>query len=174
MSALAKLAIVLIIFAAGGAAGIKWQLGVQARADVATAEARASDAKQQRSFDDKAATTHAAALAAINQKLGDSRAYIAKLSDRECLGARAVSLLNDVSDQPVPAAASKPEGSAATTSSGGGLRFATERDVAGAIAVCRARYAEVSSQVNQILDIEDARHPLAKPPEIWNEPPPSQ
>jgi hypothetical protein len=159
MSALAKLAILLIIFAAGGAMGIKWQMGVQARADVATAEARASDAKQQRSFDDKAATTHAAALAAINKKLGDSRAYITKLSDRECLGARTVSLLNGTGDQPVPAAASEPESSTTTIAAGRGLRFSTERDVAGAIAICRARYAEVSSQVNQILDIEEARNP---------------
>lgn len=159
MSALAKLAILLIIFAAGGTTGIKWQLGVRARADLTTAEARASDAKQQRSFDDKAATTHAAALAAINQKLGDSRAYTAKLSDRECLVARTVSLLNDIGDQPVPAAAGEPESSTTTVAAGGGLRFATERDVAGAIAICRARYAEVSSQVNQILDIEDGKHP---------------
>lgn len=162
MSALAKLAILLIIFTAGGAVGVKWQLGVQARADLATSEARASDAKQQRSFDDKAATTHAAALAAINQKLGDSRAYIAKLSDRECLSAGTVSLLNNISDKPVPAAAGEPESSTATVASGGGFRFATERDVAGAIAICRARYAEVSSQVNQILDIEDERQPLEK------------
>jgi len=159
MSALAKLAIVLIIFAAGGAVGIKWQLGVQARADVATAEARASDAKQQRSFEDKAATTHAAALAAINQKLGDARAYITKLSSRECLSAGTVSMLNGTGDKPVPAAAGEPESSTTTVAAGGGLRFATERDVAGAIATCRARYAEVSSQVNQILDIEDGKHP---------------
>jgi hypothetical protein len=126
-------------------------------AKLAEIKARDIDAERQRLAGDQAATAHAAALAVINQKLGDSRAYIAKLSGRECLGAGTVSMLNNISDQPVPAAAGESEGPAATVTAGRGLRFATERDVAGAIAVCRARYAEVSSQVNQILDIEDVR-----------------
>jgi uncharacterized protein with PhoU and TrkA domain len=159
MSALAKLAILLIIFAAGGATGVKWQLGVQARADVVTAEARASDVKQQRSFDDKASTIHVTNLAAINQKLGDARAYIAKLSNRECLSNGTVGVLNGAGDQPVPTTTGESESSTPTVTPSGSLRFATERDVAGAIAICRARYAEVSSQINQILDIEESRSP---------------
>lgn len=143
----------------GYTAGKKEVQAIWDTAKMAEIKARDVDAERQRLAGDQAATAHAAALAAINQKLGDSRAYIAKLSGRECLSVGTVSMLNDVGDQPVPAAASESEGSTATVAAGGGLRFATERDVAGAIAVCRARYAEVAGQVNQILDIEDQRRP---------------
>ena len=37
--------------------------------------------------------------------------------------------------------------------------YATERDTADHIATCRASYAAVSDQLNQILDFEDKRHP---------------
>jgi hypothetical protein len=159
MSWAAKLAILLIAFSIGGAGGIKWQLGVQARATLAAADIAKSDAKQQQHLGDQAATNHAAALVAINQKLGDQRAYIAKLSGRDCLGAGTVGLLNGAGGEPVPAAASDPARAATAAATGAGLRFATEHDVAAAIAICRAGYAGLSSQLNQILDIEEARHP---------------
>lgn len=159
MSWLAQIAIAVAIFTAGAAGGVKWQLGVQARADLAAAEARASDTKQQRQFGDRASATHAAALATINNKLGDAREKIATLSGRECLDAGTVGVLNAIGGEPVRAAASHAEGSAAATASGAGLRFATERDVGSAIATCRAKYAEVASQLDQILDIEDRRYP---------------
>lgn len=155
--------IAVLIFVAGGAGGIKWQLGVQARADIAAEYARQSDAIQQRKFGDKAATTHAATLAAINNKLGNAREQIAKLSGRECLDAGTVGVLNAIGDQPVRAAAGEPAGAPGAAASGSGLRFATDRDTASAISICRARFAEVTSQVNQILDIEDRRHPRDAP-----------
>lgn len=155
-------AIAAFIFAAGGAGGIKWQLGVQARIDLAAADARASDIKRQIKVLDKAAVVHVTTLAAINNKLGDARAHIAKLSDRECFGAATAGLLSSIGADASTTAAGESEGAPAAAASGGGLRFSTERDAAGAIAVCRARYAEVSSQVNQILDIEDARHPVTE------------
>ncbi|MDO8778116.1 MAG: hypothetical protein Q7K57_57240 [Burkholderiaceae bacterium] len=161
MSWAVQAAIAALIFAAGGAGGAKWQLGVQARADLAAADVRASDSKQQIKVIDRAAGVHVAALATVNNQLGDAREHIAKLSGRECLGAGTVSVLNAIGDQPVPAAAVDAASAPAALASGGGLRFATDRDTAGAIAICRARYAEVASQVNQILDIEDARHPAA-------------
>lgn len=37
--------------------------------------------------------------------------------------------------------------------------YAIERDTADHIATCRASYAVVSDQLNQILDFEDKRHP---------------
>lgn len=37
--------------------------------------------------------------------------------------------------------------------------YASERNVAEAILFCRARYAEISSQLDKILDIEDSRNP---------------
>lgn len=149
-----------LIFAAGAAGGIKWHAGQDAIAAQAADEARQSDARQQRKFVDKAATSHAAALAKINNQLGNAREKIASLSGRECLDAGTVGMLNTIGVEPVPAAAGESESPAPTAASGTGLRFATERDTAGAIAVCRARYGEVSSQLNQILDIEDARSTL--------------
>ena len=159
MSLPAKLILLLACFIAGLMAGIKWQHGVQARADLAAADIRATDTRQQRQLGDKSAITHAAALVAINQKLGGARAHIAKLSGRECFGAGTVSLLNAIGDSAVRATALDPAREAAPIAPGGGLRFATQQDAATAIATCRSAHAELSSQVNQILDIEDQRHP---------------
>ena len=158
MSWAVQAVIAALIFAAGGAGGIKWQLGVQARAELAAADVRASDAARQIKVIDHAATAHVTALATINNKLGDAREKIALLSGRECFDAGTVGVLNAIGDQSVPALASESESAAPATAPGSGLRFTTDRDAAGAIAVCRARYAEVSSQVNQILDIEESRH----------------
>lgn len=157
MSWAVQAVIAALIFVAGGAGGIKWQLGVQARADLASADLRSRDATRQIKVIDTAATAHVTALATINQKLGDAREKIANLSGRECFDAGTVGVLNAIGDQPVRTAAGEFEGATPVTASGGGLRYSTDRDAAGAIAVCRARYAEVSSQVNQILDIEEVR-----------------
>lgn len=157
-----QLAIALAIFAAGGAGGIKWQLGVQARAELAAADVRASDAKRQIKVIDQASGEHVAAVAKLSNQLGNAREKIAVLSGRECLDAGTVSVLNAIGSEPVPAAAGESAGAAAATAASSGLRFATERDAAGAIAICRARYAEVAEQVNRILDIEEGRHPPAQ------------
>jgi len=149
--------IAALIFAAGGAGGVKWQLGVQAREELAAADLRARDAARQIKVIDQAATAHVTALANINQKLGDAREKIALLSGRECFGSDTAGVLNAISGDSVPAAAGESEGAAPAVASGADIRYSTDRDAAGAIAVCRARYAEVASQVNQILDIEEAR-----------------
>ena len=52
MSWAAKLLTLLLMFVAGSATGIKWQIGQQARADLAAADLRASDARQQRLLGD--------------------------------------------------------------------------------------------------------------------------
>jgi len=156
---LAQLAIALVIFAAGAAGGVSWELGVQARAELAAQQARESDAIQQRKFGDKAAGDHADALTKINNQLGNAREKITQLSGRECFSADTAGVLNTVGAEPGAAAASEPAGTPTATAAGTGLRFTTDRDAAGYIALCRARYAEVSSQVNQILDIEEARNP---------------
>lgn len=135
------------------------------RAEQTARDAAESDARQQRRFADQAAARHAAALAAINTQLGDARAHIARLSDRQCLAAGTVRMLNNIgaptglgvrapaanpaSASPAPAA---PAADEATS-------YATERDTADHIATCRASYAAVSDQLNQILDFEDKRHP---------------
>lgn len=164
-----KTAIVASIFMIGAASGYiaqAWRWGAadadRMRAEQTAAAARESDARQQRRFVDQAAARHAAALAAINTQLGDARAHIARLSDRQCLDAGTVRMLNGIgaSGLGVRAPASNPAGappaSAAAAPDDG---YSTERDTADHIATCRASYASVSDQLNQILDIEDKRHP---------------
>jgi len=159
MSWAIQAALAAVLFAAGGAAGIKWHAGQDAIAAQQAEAARQSDARQQYLIGDKAATSHARALATVNNQLGAAREKIATLSGRECFGADTAGMLNTIGSEPGPAAASEPAGAPPAAAAGTGLRFTTDRDAAGYIALCRARYAEVSSQVNQILDIEEARHP---------------
>lgn len=155
---LIQLAIAAGVFAAGGWAGMEWHAGQDAIKAQAAAKARDQDAAQQRQANDKAAFRHSDRLVTINNQLGEAREKIAQLSGRECLSADTVRVLNAIGGNPVRApainAASAPQAPAA----GADLRFATDRDTANAIAVCRAAYAQVSDQVNQILDIEDRRH----------------
>lgn len=162
MSWTIQLIIALAIFVAGAAGGIKWHAGQDAIAAQIASEALRTDQMQQRNFGNEAATSHAAALATINTKLGDAREKIALLSDRQCLDAGTVGMLNAIGGEPMRATAGESASTTAAAASGGGLRFATERDTAAAIAICRSRYAEAVSLVNQIMDIEDARHPPGK------------
>ena len=81
----------------------RWQANTQAeaaqRAEAERIERAARDANAlaQRKFNDQAAAQQAAALARINQQLGDARAHIATLSaDRQCLDAGTVGLLNNI------------------------------------------------------------------------------
>lgn len=135
------------------------------RAEQTAAAARESDARQQRRFADQAAARHAAALAAINTQLGDARAHIARLSDRQCLAAGTVRMLNNIGAPTglgVRAPAANPAGAPpapAAPAADDATSYATERDTADHIATCRASYAAVSDQLNQILDFEDKRHP---------------
>lgn len=125
--------------------------------------ARDADAAQQRLLADQSAAQHAAALATINNQLGDARAHIARLSSRQCLSAGTVRMLNNVgapSGVGLRAPAGEPESAPAAATAPGvddAPGYASERDVAEHVALCRARYAEVAGQLNQILDIEDAR-----------------
>lgn len=131
-------------------------------------EARQTDAKQQRQFNDTAAGRHAAKLATLNTQLGDARAQIATLSaDRQCLDARTVGMLNNLGTAsslglrtPAGEPASAPGAVAAHTPNTG---YASERDVADWIALCKVRYGEVSGQLNEILDIEERRQQGAAP-----------
>jgi hypothetical protein len=159
MSILVQLVIALAIFAAGAAGGIKWEVGIVAARDLAAQTARDTDAKQQRKFNDRESGQHAEQVATLANQLGDAREKIARLSGRQCLSADTVSVLNATGVQPSRTPASEPASASAAASSGSGLRFSTERDVAGYIALCRTRYAEVSDQINKILDIEDRRYP---------------
>jgi hypothetical protein len=163
MSWAVQAVIAAIIFAAGGAAGIKWHAGQDAIAAKEAQELRESDARQMVAIADTAATRHAKALATLNNQLGNAREKIASLSGRECFDADTAGVLNTIGSEPVPAAAGEPAGTPPAVAAGTGLRFTTDRDAAGYIALCRARYAEVSSQVNQILDIEEARHQPDQP-----------
>ena len=64
------------------------------------AERVATNACQQRQFNDTASGRHAATVANLSNKLGDARAQIAELSaDRQCLDARTVSMLKTLGQQ---------------------------------------------------------------------------
>lgn len=169
--------VLALLVGAGGAAWGTWQVQEwrwkSNTADQREAEhqARESDARQQRRFNDQAAGAHARTVATLNTKLGDARAQIALLSDRQCLDAGTVRMLNGIgaSGLGVRAPAGEPAGAAAAAAAAApddATGYATERDTAEHIAICRARYAEVSDQLNKILDIEDRRgqgHAAAPP-----------
>lgn len=153
--------VLALLVGAGGAAWGTWQVqewrwtANTAAQREAEHQARESDARQQRRFNDQAAGAHARTVATLNTKLGDARAQIALLSDRQCLDAGTVRMLNGIgaSGLGVRAPAGEPAGAAAAAAG----RGASERDTASHIALCRASYAAVSDQLNKILDIEEAR-----------------
>lgn len=134
-------------------------------------EARDSDAKQQRQFNDTASGRHAATVATLSKKLGDARAQIATLStSRQCLDARTVGMLNNLGTPGglglrTPASQSAGAGAAAAapeTDHTPTTGYASERDTAEWIAICKTRHDELANQVNEILDIEDRRQAGAK------------
>lgn len=151
MSVLAQIVIALAIFAGGTATGIKYHVGVVAARDLKAERLVASDRIQQRKFNDVASGKHAATVSKLSNQLGDARAHIATLSGRPCLSAGTVGVLNAIGGEP--------GGTAAGESKGAAEGVATDQDVSTFIAACRTQYGEVSSQVNEILDIEDRRHP---------------
>lgn len=142
-------------------AGHQWKAGRVAIAEREADELRKADARQARQFADHLAGQHAARLTTINNQLGIAREKIARLPGRDCLDPDTVGVLNDIGRPDVGAPAGEPAGAPAAASTGGGLRYSTDRDVASGLAICRARYGEVSSQLNSILDIEDRRFPPA-------------
>ncbi|MEC5213334.1 hypothetical protein RCH06_001880 [Polaromonas sp. CG_9.5] len=151
MSWALQLVLALVIFTAGGAAGIKYHVGIDAKRELVAKELRESDSRQRRKFSDQAADSHASAVATLSNQLGDAREKIAKLSGRACLDAGTVGMLNAIGSQPVRAVASDVASPAQAA--------ASDRDVSRAIADCRASYGAVADQVNQILDIEERRYP---------------
>jgi len=138
------------------------------RAEQIAQEARETDARQQRHFADQAAGRHARQLATITNQLGDARAHIARLSDRPCLSAGTVGMLNNLGASGIGVRAPASQlahaaGAAAAPAPDDAAGYATERDTADHIAICRARYAAVSDQLNQILDIEDRMQQSREP-----------
>lgn len=166
----AAAALLAAAIAATGAWQVQaWRWGAheadRLQAEQTARDARESDARQQRRFADQAAARHAATLAQLNAQLGDARAHIARLSDRPCLGAGTVGMLNNIGAPAGPGVRTHPGqlAGAPPTPAASALddasSYATERDTADHIATCRASYAAVSYQINQILDIEDRRSP---------------
>lgn len=117
------------------------------------AELRDSDQRQQRLFNDKASTKHLETVDQLNNQLGAAREKIAHLSGRQCLDSSTVGVLNAIG------ASGQPGGTAASQPAVASEAVAADQDVAEFIAICRTRYGAVSDQLNQILDIEDRRHP---------------
>lgn len=126
-------------------------------------EARQTDARQQRQFNDSASGQHAARLATLSTQLGDARAQIARLSDRQSLDGGTVRMLNNLGaggGLGLRTPASQPTGAsraAAPAQADAPLGYASERDTADWIATCKVRHDALADQINQILDIEDRR-----------------
>lgn len=173
MSRATVIAAAVALAAAFGAGwGVQgWRLGAKdaerLRVESAAKAVQDREAEAQREFNQTRAGLHAAALAGLNTQLGDARAHIATLSrTQRCLGADTLGVLNHIgkpSAGDVRAPAGQPDGAPAATAGSaadgaGAAGYASEHDTAEHIAICRARYAELSSQVNQILDIEERRH----------------
>lgn len=161
MSPLAWLVVAIGIFAGGVATGIKWHAGQDAIAAAASRELRDTDMRQQRQLGERKGAEQAAEVRTLSKQLGDARAQIATLSGRPCLDDDTVRVLNAIGADNVRAAAGEPARAASAAGGAAGQRYATDADAARQIAVCRAGYAEVSGQLNKILDIEERRHPPA-------------
>lgn len=136
----------------------------RAQAEKTAREQREADARAQRETADQLAGEHAANLAGLNTQLEGAHARIATLSDRRCLDAGTVGLLNAIG-KPAPGlglrapagdAAGAPPAAARPADDAAAV-YASERDAAGHIALCRASYSAVSDQLNKILDIEEGR-----------------
>ena len=169
-----------LIVGAAGAAYSTWQVQewrwahkevARLVAEQQAETARQLEARQQREAAAAAASKHAARVAALSNQLGDARAQIATLSaDRQCLDAGTVGMLNHLgtaSSLWLRSPASQPAGAAAAiaapeTDHTPTTGYASERDTAEWIAICKTRYGELASQVNQILDIEERRQQWAK------------
>lgn len=159
MGLLAQLVIALALFTGGFAGGIKWHVGIVAERELEEQLLREADARQQRRFNDLQAGRHATVLASLNTQLGKANAKIARLSGRTCLDAGTVGVLNATGVLPGGTAPVDAASAPAAPAEPAGNRTSTDVDVAGYIALCRTRYAEIASQLNQILDIEERRHP---------------
>lgn len=129
---------------------------------------KAADFKRQaeRATADKAAGGHAKTLETLHNQLGGAHAQIALLSSHQCLDAGTVRMLNDIgapgaAADDVRAAAGDSARAAPTPSPAAhdAAGYASERDVAEGLVVCRTGYEALSSQLHSILDIEDARQP---------------
>lgn len=164
---------VLAVAAGAFWAGHQWHAGRTAQADLERANALAEQLRLVRQAADATAARHAVRVRAINQQLGAAHAQIATLAGRDCLDPDTVRVLNDLAPGgDVRAPAGQPADPATTPAAdrghgqpgadpagaGTGIRRSTDRDVAQALALCRARYAEVAGQLDSILDIEDRRH----------------
>lgn len=150
-------ALLAVAVGAGGAWRVqewRWTANT-AEQQEAERQARESDARQQRRINDQAAGAHARTVATLNTQLGDARAQIALLSDRQCLDAGTVRMLNGIGASGLGVRA--PSGEPASAAAAAAERGASERDTASHIAICRASHAAVSDQLNKILDIEEAR-----------------
>lgn len=131
--------------------GAQGEIVKQQAKDLESTNLRASDDLMQRKARDMGEANHLAALDRTTKQLGAANAEIQNLSGRPCLGSNVVRVLNDIgsSGESVPTTTTVPEGATQA--------FATDRDLANSIAICRSSYAAVSDQINQILDIEEKR-----------------
>lgn len=167
MSSLAmRLLFALLAFSAGIIVGIDYHQGKVAEDKLEAVNDSIEMSRLVRQMMDAKAMTHAQTIRKLSTQLGDARATIAKLESRDCLDPGTVGMLNAIGVPADGPPADQPQGQAGATASnkgdGVGLRYSTNRDLADALAICRAGYEGLASQLNQILDIEDRRAIRAK------------
>lgn len=167
MTIWAKLAIVLVAFLFGMAAGVKVHAGLVAQAELQQQQQAARERIRQQEFAAPKALEHAQAVEDLSTQLIAANDEITRLAARPCLNPRTVGVLNATGVVPRRAPASQPATSPASAAPAGGdaagtgLRWASNIDVGQYIAYCRTQYGKVKDQLDDILDIEDQRHPLA-------------
>ena len=156
-----KLLFVVAAFFAGVLIGIDYHQGKVAEDKLEAVNDSVEMSRLARQMMDAHALTHAKTIRNLSTQLGDARAKIAQLQSRDCLDPGTVGMLNAIGVPADGPTASQPQGQAGAPASnkgdGVGLRYSTNRDLADALAICRAGYEGLASQLNQILDIEDRR-----------------
>lgn len=168
MSSIAmRLLFTLIAFFVGVIIGIDYHQGKVAEDKLEAVNNSIEMSRLARQMMDAKAMTHTQTIRKLSTQLGDARATIAKLESRDCLDPGTVGVLNSIGMPTNGATTSQPQGQAGTAASNKGdglvgLRYSTNKDLADALAICRAGHEALSSQLNQILDIEDRRAIRAK------------
>lgn len=150
---------VLGVFLLGMWLGYQWHAGIAARTQIQARQTAEKNRQVMQDMADQRAMGHAEQISKLSKQLGAAHARISQLTRRDCLDPGTVGMLNAIGTA-LPAAASQSEDQATTIASnpGHGLRFSTNADLAQQIAVCRTAHAELTDQLNAILDIEEARH----------------
>lgn len=149
---------ILLASVLGFFGGKRWEEGAQALALEAQKAQYEKTLHDQKVTADKEGMSHAETIDTLNLQLRNvDKKLAASTTGRACLSARAVGLLNAINVPRADVGASAAQPANAPEAAASDPLFATDRDIADAIAVCRTEYTKLADQLNSILDIEDQR-----------------